>query len=61
MKSAAVVITLALFITYSLSMPVVWCLYFLEKQDIILYYCDAPDMKHSAESAFMQKICDGIW
>lgn len=60
MRAITVVITLALFIIYSLSLPVVWCLYFLEKQDIILYYCVESEVKQPNSSAFMQQICDGI-
>lgn len=41
-------------------MPVIWCLYFLEKQDIILYYCAESEVKQPNSSAFMQQICDGI-
>ncbi len=44
------------FLLYSQSIVVMWCLYFIEKHDIVLYYEVAEDTSNGLR--FMQKICD---
>ncbi len=44
------------FLLYSQSMLVMWCLYFVEQQDIVLYYESAGE--NSRGLNYMHKLCD---
>jgi hypothetical protein len=40
-RSVLTAVVTAIFLLYSQSLLVMWCLYFVEKHDIVLYFC--PD------------------
>jgi len=56
MKSFLTILILGVFLVYSQGMLVMWCLYFVEKQDIIMYYCNEHDTTNGA--SYVHKLCD---
>lgn len=58
MRFIITILTFAAFLVYSQSMLVMWCLYFIEKHDIILYYCPEDADGRGDGSSYVHRLCD---
>ena len=56
MKSLLTILFLGIFLVYSQGMLVMWCLYFIEQHDIVMYYCNEHDSTNG--TSYVHKLCD---
>lgn len=60
LRAVTTAVTLAIFLLYSQSLLVMWCLYFVEKHDIVLYFCpeDIGSSNPFAGARFVHELSD---
>ncbi len=60
LRATLTVLVTAAFLLYSQSLLVMWCLYFVEKHDIVLYFCpeELGSCNPFAGARYVHELCD---